>query len=190
MSSPLAARMQEISLLGYHPEEADFIFETMAALRPDLVCEWGTNTGHSARLFHEARVLLALDCDIHSVELSTAVPVLRAVEKGFRRGHHVRGLPVTLHVGDGPRVALDLYYLSDRERPLFFIDDNHEEQKVHDELLLLAEECPQAVLLLHDAMIGRSQEPDRALRKFLEGNDRYDIASAGERAMVRLWPRP
>ncbi len=185
----LVERMTTLGLLGYTEAEAVVLYDTVQTLRPDLIVEWGTNTGHSARLFVEARDLLDLKCAIHSVDVGTDVPVLRPEEEGLRQGHHVRDQKVALHIGDGPQLAALLYRQRKWSRPLFYIDDNHEYQRVLDELFLLASECPRAVLLLHDAMVGRDQEPDRALKEFLDNVSVYETHYVPGVPMVALWPK-
>lgn len=187
----LAVRVSELGLKGFTPAEVEFIYETMRDLQPDLICEWGTNVGHSARILHEARKLLKLHCELHSIDIAPEVPSLRASEKGLARGHYVRRCRrVYLHVGDGAETAYLITKRVQPDRPLFFIDDNHEEEEVFNELTFLAARFPNAVMLVHDAMLGRSEEPDRALRRFLERNDNYDVYSLmSGQSIVRLWPK-
>jgi hypothetical protein len=185
----LVRRLRGLGVLGYTPAEIRFVYATMAELRPDWLCEWGTNVGHSARLFHEARVALELDCELHSVDSLAEPPVLRPADEGRRRGEMAWGYGVNWYVGDGAEVAVRLYARTARSRPLLFLDSNHEEAEVYTHLSLLGDEIPEAVLLVHDACLARHGEPERALRRFLAEHPGYETADVQSgQAMVRLWP--
>ncbi len=186
----LVSRVRHLGLKGITAGEVRFVHDTLAAYRPDLIVEWGTNVGHTARMFYEATVALDLDCDVHTADVHEPVPVLRPEEKGLGMGFFVRGCPVCLHLGDGPSVALSLCHALQPLRPLFFVDDNHQVEHVFAELVLLSEGRPDAVILMHDTIVNRSQEPDQALRRFLKQNDGYEVASVvSGQSMVRLWPK-
>ena len=183
----LGARLRQIGVKGYTDEEVDFVLETMERLQPDFICEWGTGVGHSARMFHEARVELGLDCEIHSVEAGHPVPVLRETEQGLKCGHYVLGLPVELYRGDGVTEALNLWGWTERTRPLFYIDDNHEESSVFRALAMIAEAAPEAVILLHDAINGGPEFAANRIVAELGGYD-LDRVVAGQ-TMMRMWPQ-
>ncbi len=163
----LVERVLSAGLIGYSTAEIDYIGETLASVRPDFIAEWGTNVGESARIFFEAAKYHHLDCEIHSVETYDEIPILRPEDAGRKRGHFVLGLPVFLHVGEGTVVSIDLYRNSNRIRPLFFLDDSHLEDGVFDSLEKLGE-ITEATILVHDADLVSSGEPDRAIRRFLE----------------------
>ena len=191
MSAALVERLDSLGVVGYTPAEVGFVRETMAQLRPALVVEWGTNVGHSARMFHEARLSLGLDCELHSVDSVDLVPILRSSDKGRERGAMAADCGVIFHVGDGAAVAVRLARKRRVLRPLFFLDTSHEEAETYEHLSLLAEMIPGAVLLVHDVSFARSGEPERALRRFLAEHEGYEIAEVSEgQSMVRLWPRP
>lgn len=156
------------------------VYTLLRDLRPDFLCEWGTNTGHSARFFHEARHALRFRCVIHSVEMSDRVHVLRAedVAANRSRGSMVQGLSVHLHVGDGPVVARELCEEASPERPLFFIDDNHEETTVRNALEHLHGLSPREVFLLDDALMASPDVPSGAFVPHGPGRAAYAFAAA------------
>lgn len=194
-TTDLTEIVERIGLTGYSHEEITMIYETMDELRPEIIVEWGTNVGTSARIFHEARNLLKLPCEVHSVEIQREL----GEGWGHERGHHVKGLPVTLHVGDGVTTGVDLWHESGAERALFFLDDNHAEAEVLRQMRLIHIEAPQAVMLIHDthypvAVAGFTSwvlhEPGVAIQQFLQETGGYDYKEVlvGQ-TMVRLWPR-
>jgi cephalosporin hydroxylase len=186
----LTDQVLSLGLTGYSPEEIELIYTTMSEYQPDLVIEWGTNIGTSARIFHEARQLLDLACVIHSVEI---MPDL-GDSWVFKRGHHVQGLPVNLHIGDGVTRGIELWHSSGAHRPLFFLDDNHAETEVLRQLRLIHLEAPQAVMLVHDTHTPfgdglRLHEPGVAVQTFLQEADYVMVEVLVGQCMVRLWPR-
>ena len=186
--------IQDLGLVGYSPEELNMILDTMLDQDTDFLCEWGTNVGQSARIFHEAREWLSLSCTIHSVEIQQEL----GPSWGYERGHFVKGLPVCLHVGDGVTRGVELWHESGAHRPLFFLDDNHAEAAVLLQMRTIAREAPEAVMLIHDThyplVVGSTatwvlHEPGVAIATFLEDHDyEYEEVLVGQ-AMVRLWPR-
>ena len=188
----LVMRCHKAGVLGYTPEEMTFVYDTMAELRPSLLLEWGTNVGHSARMFWEAKRLLALDTEIHSIELSEPVSALRPEDEGKQRGHHVQGLDVTLHVGVGVPTAVRLHAESGREPTLLYVDDNHSGPGLTHDLGVLTTEMPDAVILVHDVHLStaRFTECDLAVRDFSVRHPEFVADEVlGPCGMVRLWPR-
>jgi cephalosporin hydroxylase len=182
----LAPRYRGLSLVGFNDAELWMIAQTMQELRPDFICEWGTNVGYSARILWEAREILGLDCPIHSVDISTNPPILRSEDAGKKQGHHVADTGVQLHQGNGPVWAVNLTAQHGALRPLLFIDDHHDFEHVSMELTLIYESIPRSTILLHDAMLTRDNETDQALRAFMERHG--DLYKAAEvEFMVRLW---
>ena len=189
--------IDEIGLVGYSPAELNMILDTMQDQQTSFLCEWGTNVGQSARIFHEARVWLGLRCVIHSVEI---MPDL-GTSFGYERGHFVKGFPVMLHIGDGVNEGITLFHDSHvpSNKALFFLDDNHAESEVLRQMRMIAVEAPQAVMLIHDthfavSLSGQTRgwalhEPGVAIATFLETYDyEYEEVLVGQ-CMVRLWPR-
>lgn len=181
---------KQTSLLAtayYSAAEIALVCDTLRLVRPDFICEWGTHVGHSAKLFHDAALLMDVDCVIHSVEIS------EQVQGG--RGSAIGNRYVSLHVGDGPTVGLALYEDSGCVAPLFFLDDSHVYEDVLSQLERIAYETPHAAMLVHDVfkvdVLGNLMlhEPGLAVRDFTR-RDRYTITSVQPRgAMMRLLPR-
>src|ERR1035437_11057348 len=110
-----------LPLVGTTPFPPDEIMLMSAAVlhvKPDVIIEWGTNIGVSARIFFEVSRAYGLEVDTHSIDLPPTVEHIEHTHK--RRGFLVRHLPVALHEGDGPAVAKPL--LAKAKRPLGFID--------------------------------------------------------------------
>jgi cephalosporin hydroxylase len=169
----------------YDPDEVAFVAETLAELQPDIIVEWGTGPGHSATMFH--RLTSDLDCPIHSIEAATDDSIgLYAPKEG-----------VTFHHGQGVQTALGLCI--GKTRPLLYLDDDHVEQKVFDQLEEISLSLPRAVILLHDlttqAMVAGKvtsigHEPWFAVNRFRSAHPNYELrTSAGRMTMGRLWPR-
>jgi hypothetical protein len=87
----------------------------------------------------------------------------------------VRGLPVTLHFGDGLAVARSVLAESRPDLPLFFVDGDHSFESVHKELKGIKEVAPRAVVLAHDTFLQDSESgyncgPYEAIKKFVTEN--------------------
>jgi len=177
ITEALIRRGKELHLLGFSVGECRFIVETFELVWPDFFCEWGTNVGNSARYFHETRVLLGLDCVMHSVEGVDNIPILRVEEEGMVRGQHVLDVPVGLHIGIGVEVALDLYAASGKSRPLFFLDGQHDDASVTVEIESIHSACPEGAMLLHDAQPSWTYPgPWLAAMRWLKTHPGYEAA--------------
>lgn len=143
---------QLVPIVGVHPFPLPELFLMSAAvcrLRPTHVFEWGTHIGKSARVFYETSAYFGLAVEIHSVDLPPDVD--HQEHPGQRRGELVRDISnVTLHLGDGLRVALEVIRTHQVARPLFFVDGDHAYESVARELTGIMEQVPQAQILLHD----------------------------------------
>lgn len=176
----------------YGVPEVELVYDTLSRLRPDIVCEWGTHMGHSARLFYEIAAQLMLGCRVHSIDITKDAA-------GGHRGAMVKNVPVNLHVGDGVTVAMGL--CERFSRPLFFLDDNHEYRHVLRQLETIHQRKP-GVMLMHDVfrmetVAGEAawilHEPGDAAAVFLaEHPHRYAVEvvyGPDTSSMLRLWPR-
>lgn len=181
--------MIDLQSEGYHPEEIEFFHTALKAFRPDFICEWGTNIGHSARVFAELVRMLGLSCQVHSVDVTDDIRF-----PGY--AFHALDHKVSLHIGDGVTVGVDLYLKTKCQRPLFFLDDDHVESEVLRQLVTISEEVPHAVMIVHDVFTARLidgqtvsvyHEPGFAIERFKLRNDRYEITT-GE-SMMMLWPK-
>jgi hypothetical protein len=167
-------RIDELRLNGFPHDHVQLVCDTVVRLRPDIICEWGTNAGNSARLLYEASTLSP--CPVHSIEnADQGTPPL------------LEGLDITLHHGNGLTITMALTH--GKERPLILIDDHHVYQDTYDNLVALRERRKHAVILIHDAGAGIS-EASTAVRNYLKHCGGYDMREApSEHGLVRLWPQ-
>lgn len=161
----------------YQPGELHLMTVAVLATEPEVICEWGTNAGVSAKIFHHIARDFDLKAIIHSVDLPpTEDHVENVVNK---RGIYVRGLSdVHLHLGDGLEVSKRI---AKGKRALFFVDGDHRRATVARELLELSAEFPSSGILLHDTCVVEDNDnPWAAIRDF-EGENpgkyrRFDVA--------------
>ena len=91
-----------IPIVGIHPFPLnELFFMTVAIIRsnPDVILEWGTNVGKSARIFYEVIQYFNIKCRIHSIDL--AYNDYHPENPKHKRGNFVKKLNVELHTGDG-----------------------------------------------------------------------------------------
>lgn len=132
----------------FPPHELMLMAASMLWLRPNVVIEWGTNIGLSARVFHEVNVHYKLGAEIYSIDLPDSVE--HCEQPGRLRGLLVRGLPVHLHQGDGATVASVILRKNGCNDPLVFIDGDHERESVLTDGRTILKVAPEAALLFHD----------------------------------------
>jgi cephalosporin hydroxylase len=167
-----------VPVVGIHPYPLDELLlmcSTMAYFKPDIIIEWGTHLGKSARVFYEASVYLKLDATVHSIDLPLDHEHGENLHEQSARALFVRGLPVMLHIGDGLTVARNILAEAGPGLPLFFVDGDHSFEAVHTELKSIKEIAPRAVVLIHDAFFQGPEAsyncgPYEALTKFVEEN--------------------
>jgi len=149
-----------VAVVGYHPfplHELMLMVAAVCRFEPAAIFEWGTHIGKSARIFYEITSHYGIQADIHSTDLPDEAE--HSEHPHADRGRLVRGLSrVHLHQGDGLDTSLRLWRAGGRKpRPLFFVDGDHAHESVLRELTGIANEVPDAVVLLHDAFY---QSPD------------------------------
>jgi cephalosporin hydroxylase len=167
-----------VPVVGFHPYPLDELLlmcSTAAYFKPDTIIEWGTNLGISARIFYEVSVYLKLTANIHSIDLPPEHEHVENIHQTGERARFVRGLPVTLHLGDGLSVARTVLAEIKPHLPLFFMDGDHSFESVYNELNCIKEIAPRAVLLVHDTFLQGSESgyncgPYEALKKFTDKN--------------------
>lgn len=163
-----------VPVVGVHPYPLDELLlmcTTLAYFRPDIILEWGTHTGKSARIFYEAAAYLKLRTQIHSVDLPPDKEHAENIHEVSQRGVFVRGLPVALHAGDGLTISRELLSGGRPDFPLFFVDGDHSYVSVENELNGIKSMTPRAVVLAHDTFLqgpesGYNCGPYEALNKF------------------------
>jgi len=155
----------------YPPGELQLMTVAMLWWQPDVIFEWGTNVGNSARVFHWIAEAFEIDTQIHSIDLPPDVSHVENVKD--LRGVLVRDFPdVHLHLGDGVNKALELFVTLKPQRPLFYVDGDHRADTVMRELEAIHAAVPGAPILLDDTHDwGIPDSPRPAMLQFLE---RYD----------------
>jgi hypothetical protein len=164
-----------VPVVGIHPYPLDEILlmcSTLAYFKPDMILEWGTHYGKSARTFYETAKYLQLGTEIHSIDLPLESEHAENIHTVSQRGSFVRGLPVTLHLGDGLTVARQILLAQIPSLPLFFVDGDHSVESVRKELNGIKEIAPHAVVLAHDTFLqgkesGYNCGPFEAMREFI-----------------------
>jgi len=171
---------------------------TVCRLKPTHIFEWGTNIGTSARIFYETCKAFAIDCEIHSTDLSDDIDHIE--HPGKMRGRLVREKPgVKIHVGDGLNTSLRIAarYMSEKDfRPLFFVDGDHGYTSVKRELDAIIEQVPKPCVLLHDTFYqsagsGYNIGPHQAIIDTLKDKaNLFKVTSQnlGLPGMTLLWP--
>ena len=191
----LVTLIEGIALPGYSPEEVRFMGNTVAVSRPEVVFDWGTNRGSSARIWLEATEGFKVRPPIHTVDLGDELSGVTQDHAGIFTGMYVWNLRrVQQHRGDGVEVALRLYEeCGSPERALFFVDGDHSAEAVEAEVLRLAEEAPSATLLLHDTNhpnIADLTGPRQAVDSLLRTSGRYAMLELkSDAGIIRLWPK-
>jgi cephalosporin hydroxylase len=142
-----------VPIAGIHPfplNELMLMSSAVCKFKPQLIFEWGTNIGKSARIFYETLQAFKIESEIHSIDLPDDVFHNEHPQKN--RGKMVRGLSkVILHQADGLQRSLDIY---NEKKPggrvLFFVDGDHSYESVKKELETILKNIPNAAVLLHD----------------------------------------
>jgi cephalosporin hydroxylase len=176
----------------FPPNEIMLMSAAVLHVKPDVLVEWGTNIGVSARIFFEVSRAYELGVDIHSIDLPPTVDHIEHPHK--RRGFLVRHLPVTLHEGDGPEVAKAL--LARSNKPLVFIDGDHDYKSVLRDGRAIIKCAPEASILFHDTFFqpgaNYNHGPYEAVRTILhefEGHYQVLETSLGLPGMTLILPR-
>jgi hypothetical protein len=138
-SSLLSSKFVVESLVGrvghwpYPPGELQLMTIVMLWWQPDMIFEWGTNVGNSARIFHWIAEAFEIDTQIHSIDLPPDVSHAENVRE--LRGLLVRDFSdVHLHLGDGVNKALELCVALKPQKPMFYVDGDHSAETVTREL--------------------------------------------------------
>jgi cephalosporin hydroxylase len=160
----------------YPPGELHLLTVTLLWWQPDMIFEWGTNVGNSARIFHWIAEAFEIDTEIHSIDLPSDVSHVENVKE--LRGSLVRDFSdVHLHLGDGVNKALELFAALKPRRPLFYVDGDHRADTVTRELEAVWATAPVAPILLDDTHDwGIADSPRPAMLQFLERHDgEYEV---------------
>lgn len=142
-----------VPIAGIHPfplNELMLMSSAVCKFKPELIFEWGTNIGKSARIFYETIQAFKIESEIHSIDLPDDVFHNEHPQKN--RGKMVRGLDkVVLHQADGLQRSFEIYKeKKSKGRVLFFVDGDHSYESVKKELETILKNIPDAAVLLHD----------------------------------------
>lgn len=180
--SPAAAKFVESIRLyhipGYGDDEVGFMAETAWRTDPDVIFDWGTNLGASARIFHELHY-----CEVVTVDLPPALEPLDRDHAGVSTGRILHPSIRQLH-GDGVTMALQTFREGPYVKPLFFLDGCHLAENVFREIWSINRVCPQGSLLIHDTR----QQPGKSIRSWQRRYGGYKVtwlqSQAGMASMV------
>lgn len=163
-----------VTVVGIHPYPLDELLlmcSTLAYFKPEIIIEWGTHFGKSARIFYEAVSYLNLSTQIHSIDLPPAVEHVENIHSISQRAVFLHGLPVMLHLGDGLTIAKKVLTELKPNLPLFFVDGDHSYASVQNELNGIKSMAPRAIVLAHDTFFqgpesGYNCGPYEAIKEF------------------------
>jgi cephalosporin hydroxylase len=164
-----------VPVVGMHPFPLNELMLMTAAVcrfKPELIFEWGTNIGKSARIFHEITSAFDIRAEIHSIDLPD--DVFHNEHPQSNRGIMVKGINgVTLHQADGLIKSFEI--IAEKKvqgNVLFFVDGDHSYESVKRELETILDKMPDAKVLLHDTFYqsegaGYNVGPNTAIREVL-----------------------
>lgn len=149
-----------VPVVGVHPfplNEQMLMTAAVCKFKPELIFEWGTNIGKSARVFYEITKAFEIKSEIHSIDLPDDVFHNEHPQKD--RGKLVKQFAeVKLHQADGIQKSLEII---EQKKPtgsiLFFVDGDHSYESVKKELEIILAKVPNVIVLLHDTFF---QSPD------------------------------
>lgn len=174
-----------VPVVSAHPfplNELMLMTATVCRFKPELIFEWGTNIGKSARIFYEITKAFNIRSEIHSIDLPD--DVFHNEHPQNNRGKMVRGLKeVTLHQADGIECSLGLIkQKTPKGKVLFFVDGDHSYESVKKELSAILQHVPDAVVLLHDTFYQSEDSkynigPYKAVKEVLGNYKGYELIS-------------
>lgn len=166
-----------IPIVGVHPyplSELQLMIDSVCWLEPQVIIEWGTHKGVSARIFSETAEYYDLNTKIISVDLPPNV--YHAENPMNERGKLVKGRGnVELLLGDCIKISKNLSTKYKKFNVLFFLDGDHEYSSVARELHFINKSYPNASILLHDTFFQTKSSdynigPYKAMKEFLTIN--------------------
>lgn len=136
--------------IPYTAKEKELLILAVLETEPDIVLDWGTHIGISARLFYELGQYFSLDYKVHTVDLKEeGSHPERPTNNGL--GKHIVDIPdVSQHFGDGIEKSLEIFANGYFDKPLFFVDGDHQQKTVSRELSLIFEVVENPFVLVHD----------------------------------------
>ncbi|MBC7864821.1 MAG: hypothetical protein IAF38_17740 [Bacteroidia bacterium] len=176
-----------VPVVSCHPfplDELMLMTTAVCRFKPELIFEWGTNVGKSARVFYEIISTYKINCTIHSVDLPD--DVFHHEHPQNYRGKFVKGKKdVFLYQADGLSKSIEIYKeKKPKGKVLFFVDGDHSYESVKRELSEILKAIPDAVVLLHDTFdqsddANYNTGPIRAIREVINGTHYRIISTQG-----------
>ncbi|MEW6001828.1 MAG: class I SAM-dependent methyltransferase [Nitrospirota bacterium] len=168
-----------IGLVGIHPYPMDELMLMVSAcivFRPELIIEWGTNVGKSARVFYETVRHYRIKSEIVSIDLPIHVTHPENVKR--RRAKYIKRKKVSLLLGDGAEIAAKV--VKERSQSLngyilYFLDGEHSYETVKREIGTLYMIYPKTIFLVHDTFFQREWSnynigPFKAVENFIKNH--------------------
>ncbi len=149
-----------VPVAGVHPfplTELMLMTAAVCRFKPEIIFEWGTNIGKSARIFYEIVSNYKIKSEIHSIDLPD--DVFHGEHPQQNRGKLVKGISeVKLHQADGLVRSVEIF---NQKKPkgnvLFFLDGDHSYETVKRELETILKSIPNPIILLHDTFYQSSE---------------------------------
>jgi cephalosporin hydroxylase len=140
----------EVGTRPFPLDELMLMVSAVVYFKPEVIFEWGTHVGKSARVFYETIKAFDIPCNIHSVDLPP--DALHTEHPKEKHGMLVKNIKeVHLHRGDGVLKSLEIYKsMGTSKKTLFLIDGDHSYESVLRELTMVVNEVKDPVILLHD----------------------------------------
>ena len=162
-----------VEFAPYPLEELCLMVSAVCYFKPDIIIEWGTHLGKSARIFYEIISKFNLKTEIYSIDLPPSVSHPENIVD--KRGHFVKGIG-KINLINGDSIIESKKIIDQRKkatRYLFFLDGDHGLDRVFDELTYLHKIASTSCFLIHDTIYlgkysGCSNGPYRAVNKFIK----------------------
>lgn len=143
--------VEDVFFNGPFPkEEMDLMASVTINHHPDVIFDWGTHLGYSARFFYEIEQYFSLGYKVHTIDLEEEKTHEEKLPLG-EIGKIFKELNINQHFGNGVEKALEIFRLEKYKKPLFFVDGDHQEKTVLEELRLIFETVPLPLVLVHDS---------------------------------------
>jgi len=161
--------------------ELQLMIAAVIYFEPDLICDWGTHIGKSARIFYETSKAFSIHSNIYSIDLPDEVAHVE--HPGNFRGKLVSHIhAVTLLQGDGVTEAIRVAKKMKSQHPLFFLDGDHSYRTVKRELHAINKSISNPIILIHDTFFQTKESqynigPYKAISRFIDKYPDYSNMS-------------
>jgi cephalosporin hydroxylase len=169
-----------IPITGFTPfplSELLLLTSTIVYYKPDLIIDWGTHVGKSARIFYETCSFFKINSKIYTIDLPNDVEHKEHPKN--KRGLLIKNIKaITMLQGDGITTAQQLTKRLKPKRILIFLDGDHEYATVKRELNSSQLMDPKPWIIVHDTFYQSSESrynvgPHKALVEFLATYPKY-----------------